>query len=94
MIAPGQLAASEALIQTFFNHSSECHAVIVEDSDGGFRYAEINPATLRPTEDPREVIGRTLEAVLGLNAATEIGGHLLRVFRLGALPLRATSTTL
>ena len=29
-----QLAASEALIQTFFNHSSECHAVIVERAMG------------------------------------------------------------
>ena len=42
-----QLAASEALIQTFFNHSSECYAVIVEEDDGQFRYAEANPATLR-----------------------------------------------
>ncbi len=31
-----QLAASEALIQTFFNHSSECYAVIVEEDDGTF----------------------------------------------------------
>ena len=31
-----QLAATEALIQTFFNHSSECHAVIVEASEGRF----------------------------------------------------------
>ena len=33
-----QLAASEALVGSFFEHSSECHAVLVED-DGGFRYA-------------------------------------------------------
>ena len=61
-----QLAASEALIQTFFDHSSECHAVIVEDSDGRFRYAEVNPATLRLYRKTREeVIGQTIEAVLG-----------------------------
>ena len=32
-----QLAASEALVGSFFEHSSECHAILVED-DGGFRY--------------------------------------------------------
>ncbi len=55
-----QLAASEALIQTFFNHSSECYAIIVEESNGHFRYAEVNPATLRLYKKNREaVIGRT-----------------------------------
>ena len=56
-----QLAASEALIQTFFNHSSECYAVIVEEDDGQFRYAEANPATLRLYKKNREaVIGHTI----------------------------------
>ena len=41
--APPQLAASEALVRTFFQHSAECHAVLVEDGDG-FRFQEINPA--------------------------------------------------
>jgi PAS domain S-box-containing protein len=80
-----QLAASEALIQTFFNHSSECHAVIVEENDGRFRYAEVNPATLRLYAKTREeVIGRTLEAVLGPNGALEIGAHLAACLRAGA----------
>jgi PAS domain S-box-containing protein len=72
-----QLAASEALIQTFFDHSSECHAVIVEEADGRFRYAEANPATLRLYGKTREeVIGRTIEAVLGDERATEIAAQL------------------
>ena len=80
-----QLAASEALIQTFFNHSSECHAVIVEESDGVFRYAEANPATLRLYRKTREkVIGRTIEAVLGAERATEIGAHLAACLQAGA----------
>src|SRR5271170_2339664 len=41
-----QLAATEALVGSFFRHSSECHAILVED-EGGFRYQEVNPATLR-----------------------------------------------
>jgi PAS domain S-box-containing protein len=80
-----QLAASEALIQTFFKHSSECHAVIVEDSDGRFRYAEVNPATLRLYGKTREeVVGRTLEAVLGVAGAAEIGAHLAACLQAGA----------
>jgi PAS domain S-box-containing protein len=80
-----QLAASEALIQTFFDHSSECHAVIVEESDGLFRYAEANPATLRLYGKTREeVIGRTLEEVLGAERASEIGAHLAACLRAGA----------
>ena len=80
-----QLAASEALIQTFFDHSSECHAVIVEESDGSFRFAEVNPATLRLYGKTREeVIGRTIEAVLGTDRALEIGAHLAACLRDGA----------
>ncbi len=80
-----QLAASEALIQTFFEHSSECHAVIVEESDGLFRYAEANPATLRLYGKTREeVIGRTIEAVLGAERAAEIGAHLAACLEAGA----------
>ncbi len=80
-----QLAASEALIQTFFNHSSECHAVLVEEGDGNFRYAEVNPATLRLYGKTREeVIGHTIEAVFGAERAAEIGGHLAACLREGA----------
>ena len=60
-----QLAASEALVRTFFQHSPECHAVLVEDQ-GSFRFQEINPAALRLFAMTRdEVIGRTTEEVLG-----------------------------
>jgi PAS domain S-box-containing protein len=80
-----QLAASEALIQTFFDHSSECHAVIVEESDGLFRYAEANPATLRLYGKTRkQVIGRTLEEVLGAERASEIGAYRAVCLQAGA----------
>ncbi len=72
-----QLEASEALIQTFFNHSSECYAIIVEQSDGHFRFAEVNPATLRLYGRTREaVVGRTIEEVLGAERASEVGAQL------------------
>ena len=51
------LAASEALVTTFFQHSPECHAVLVEDGDG-FRFQEINPATLAAVrQDARRGVG-------------------------------------
>ena len=68
-----QLAATEALIQTFFEHSSECHAVLIEEGDGQFRYEEINPATLRLYGKTREqVVGYTIEEVFGAEIAAEI----------------------
>jgi len=80
-----QLAASEALIQTFFNHSSECYAVIVEEDDGHFRYAEVNPATLRLYKKTRDaVVGRTIQEVLGAESASVIGAHLAACLREGA----------
>ena len=80
-----ELALSEALIQTFFNHSSECHAVIVEESDGHFRYAEVNPATLRLYGKTREeVIGHSIEAVLGAEHALEVDAHLAACLQAGA----------
>ena len=80
-----QLAASEALIQTFFNHSSECHAVIVEEDDGNFRFAEVNPATLRLYKKTRDaVVGHTIQDVLGADGAAEIEGHLAACLREGA----------
>jgi PAS domain S-box-containing protein len=72
-----QLAATQALIHSFFQHSSECHAILVEAGDGQFRYEEVNPATLQLYGKAREqVIGYTIEEALGREAATEIGGHL------------------
>jgi PAS domain S-box-containing protein len=80
-----QLAASEALIQTFFNHSSECYAVIVEEDGGHFRYAEVNPATLRLYKKTRDaVVGRTIHEALGAESASEIGAHLAACLREGA----------
>jgi PAS domain S-box-containing protein len=72
-----QLLSRERLIRTVYEHSSECHAVMLELEGGGFCYEEINPATLRLYKKTREeVIGRTIEEVLGPAAAAELGGHL------------------
>jgi diguanylate cyclase (GGDEF)-like protein/PAS domain S-box-containing protein len=72
-----QLIAREALINTFFKHSSECHAVFGRDESGCFRYEEINPATLRLYKLSREqVIGRTIEDIFGAATADEINPHL------------------
>jgi PAS domain S-box-containing protein len=80
-----QLAASEALIQTFFHHSSECYAILVEENDGHFRFAEINPATLRLYKKTRElVVGRMMQEVLGAESATEIEAHFAACLREGA----------
>ena len=71
-----QLAASEALVGSFFEHSSECHAILIEDN-GGFRYQEVNPATLRLYGMARnEVVGRRTEDVLGPQMGAEINRHL------------------
>jgi PAS domain S-box-containing protein len=87
-----QLEASEALIQTFFNHSSECYAVIVEEDDGQFRYAEANPATLRLYKKTREaVIGHTIQDVIGAERASVIEAHLATCLRAEA-PLRYERT--
>ncbi len=73
----GQLMAREALINTFFKHSSEFHAVFSRDGDGCFRYEEINPATLRLYKLSRDqVIGRTIEEIFGPGPAAEINPHL------------------
>jgi diguanylate cyclase (GGDEF)-like protein/PAS domain S-box-containing protein len=72
-----QLTAREALINTFFKHSSECHAVFGLDESGCLRYEEINPATLRLYKLSREqVIGRTIEEIFGAETAEEINRHL------------------
>ncbi len=70
---------TEALrnIQTFYNHSSECHAMLCQRSDGAFVYEEINPATLRLYKMNREdVIGRTINDLFDANAAASLNSHL------------------
>ena len=71
-----QLLVREVLIRTFYEHSSECHAVLKEAGDT-FIYEEINPATLRLYEKPREdVIGRSTEEVLGTEAGRNLNNQL------------------
>ncbi len=72
-----QLMARDALINTFFKHSSECHAVFGRDESGCLRYEEVNPATLRLYQRSREqVIGRTIEDIFGAETAEQVNGHL------------------
>ena len=71
-----QLQAREALIRTFYEHSSECHAVLKEAGET-FIYEEINPATLSLYEKPREdVIGHSTEEVLGAEAGRTLNNQL------------------
>ncbi len=71
-----ELAASEALVTTFFEHSPELHSVLVEDGDG-FRFQEANPAAQRLYGLPREqIVGRRTEDVLGAIAGAEVNHHL------------------
>ena len=78
-----QLAATEALVGTFFEHSSECHAILVEE-DGGFRYQEANPATLRLYGMARDqVVGRKIEEVLGPETGATVNRHLAECLREG-----------
>jgi PAS domain S-box-containing protein len=78
-----QLAATEALVRTFFQNSPECHTIMVEDQ-GGFCYQEANPATLRLYRMTREqVVGRKTEEVLGAEAGDEINRHLEACLRKG-----------
>ena len=80
-----RLLATEALIGTFFQHSSECHAVLMEAGEGRFRYAEINPATLLLYGKTREqVIGHTIEQVLGADTAVELNRFLSTCLRADA----------
>ena len=78
-----QLAATEALVGTFFEHSSECHAILVEE-DGGFRYQEVNPATLRLYGMGRdEIVGRRTADVLGPEMGAAVDRHLAQCLREG-----------
>jgi PAS domain S-box-containing protein len=72
-----ELLAREALIRTFYEHSSECHAVLGSDGSGTFIYREINPATLKLYGKRREeVINHTLDEVLAPKAAEELRRNL------------------
>jgi PAS domain S-box-containing protein len=64
-------------VQTFYQHSSECHAVLSLNEDGIFEYDEINPATLRLYGKERvDVIGRTVNEILEPAAANALNAHL------------------
>jgi PAS domain S-box-containing protein len=69
-------------IQTFYTHSSECHATLGLRDDGKFEYVEINPATLRLYQMAREdVIGRTVDDIFPPERAAELNGHLAEALR-------------
>ncbi|MBV8800777.1 MAG: PAS domain S-box protein [Alphaproteobacteria bacterium] len=64
-------------IQTFYVHSSECHAILSRRPDGRFQYDEVNPATLNLYGMSREqVVGRTTDEVLPPERAAELNAHL------------------
>jgi len=72
-----QLQAKEALIQAVYDHSSECHIVVVEESGGEFRLQEMNPAALslyRTTSE--QVIGCTIDECLGRDQAATVNAQL------------------
>jgi PAS domain S-box-containing protein len=77
-----ELQAKDALIRTFFDYSSQCHAVFVTTEDGKFCYEEINPATLRLYGLAREqVIGLTIDDLFEAKQAAELNAHLARCLR-------------
>jgi PAS domain S-box-containing protein len=80
-----RLVAREALIRTFFTHSSECHAILVDANDGNFRFEEVNPATLRLYNKTwQQVIGYTTNELFGAERAADLNAHLTACLRAGA----------
>ena len=80
-----RLVATEALITTFFEHSSECHAVLVETDEGRFRYEAINPATARLYGKTREqVVGHTTDEVFDAQIGAELNRRLKACLRADA----------
>jgi PAS domain S-box-containing protein len=80
-----QLLSQEALISTFYNHSSEYHAVLAETENGRFRYDEANPALLLLYGKSREdLIGRTIDEVFQPETAAELTAHLRACLQAGA----------
>jgi PAS domain S-box-containing protein len=72
-----QLLSTQALITTFFNHSSEYHAVLAESAEGAFRYEEANPALLKLYGKTRaEVVGHLLDDIFPPQIAAEVTAHL------------------
>jgi len=68
-----QLQASQHQIQLFYDHSSECHALLVVADNGEFVYEELNPAALKLYGKTRdEVVGHTLGEVHQPEHATEV----------------------
>ncbi len=83
-----QLLSKEALIATFYNHSSEYHAVLAETDDGQFRYEEANPALLRMYGKTREeLIGHTVNEVFNPETAAQLTSH-LRACLTAGMPYR------
>ncbi len=79
-----QLVASQALLRTLYEHSSECHALLVAVEGDRFRYEEVNPATLRLYRMTREqVVGRTVDEVFGPVRAAEVNRYLTACLRSG-----------
>jgi PAS domain S-box-containing protein len=72
-----ELRASRALMQTFFEYSSECFAILTPAQAGEFRYEEINAATLQLYGKLRaEVVGRTTGEALGPDRAADVNAFL------------------
>jgi PAS domain S-box-containing protein len=79
-----QLVSTQALIATFYNHSSEYHAVLSETGAGTFRYDEANPALLRLYgKSKAELLGRTVDEVFAPETAAELTAHLRACLRAG-----------
>jgi PAS domain S-box-containing protein len=79
-----QLLSKDALITTFYNHSSEYHAVIAETENGRFRYEEANPALLRMYGKTRaELIGHMVDEVFKPETAAELTAHLRACLQAG-----------
>jgi PAS domain-containing protein len=80
-----QLLAREAVIATFYNHSSECHAVLKELPDGRFCYEEANPALLDLYGRTREeLVGHALEDIFSPELARQLSTHLRACLQSGA----------
>ncbi len=72
-------------IQTFYQHSSECHATLSQRDDGAFEYDEINPATLKLYGLARsDVIGHTIDEIFAPAAAASLYAQLRQALDQGA----------
>lgn len=83
-VGANQLAASQALMQTFFEQSLDWLSLFQRDAEGGFRYVDLNPACAAAYGRPRaDVVGRRLEEVLGAEQAILPTHHLHEALRTG-----------